>query len=296
MPMLSVVAPVEFAVPANTQSISSLLDFLPDESELILVGLTSSSRAKVDFNTTARQQKQVRWINSTPSRAAAFEAGRLNARGRYLMYLDSLSLPSELQIESACRYLDEHSACDAVAAPGSELNRSDLLMNPDVSIQGWVVRRGRWDLLGPWLELPISTAWEYVVRALTHGIVVAALPQVETSSYGQKPWHSRRLYDQSAVAGYLQALAIQAGRVVEHVDAFLSSLPDQGKTDRAALSLLLVRYSLACARHQLSSEARAFLTMSIRINQRKTLQHRAYIKLVKLLGWQRAARLLGSKR
>ncbi|GGZ99192.1 hypothetical protein GCM10008090_04710 [Arenicella chitinivorans] len=292
MPILSVVAPVEFAVQASEQSILSMLAQLPQDTELILVSFKNSHSLSSDFSNWVRQQQQVRCFESAPSRAAGFEAGRLNASGLYLMYLDALSLPSESYIENACRYLDEHTACDAVAAPGSALDRSALLLNPDVAVHGWVVRRARWDLLGPWMGLPISTAWEYLVRAWTQGFVAAASTLGETPSFEPKAWQSRRLYDQSAVADYLQALAIQAGRVVELVDAFLPTLPDQGKADRVALSLLLFRYGRACARHQLSSEARAFLSMSIRINQRKTLQHRAYIKLVRLLGWQRAAQLL----
>lgn len=292
MPLLSVVVPVELTVQVSEQTLLSLLGQLPDESELILVGLTSCGNAIPDIPDRLRQQKQVRWVTSVPNLASAYEVGRLNARGRYLLYLDSIATQNTLHLRENCRYLDAHLECDAVAAPGSVFDFSELLINPDASIHGWVLRRARWDLLGPWFSSPIATSWEYLMRALTQKFVVVASPLSENSTVKKTAWRSRRLYDQSAVTDYLHALAIQSGRVVEAVDTYLSTKSTQARPDRQALSQLLFRYSCACGRHHMPSEARAFLSMSIQINQRKTVQHRAYIKLVKLLGWRRAATLL----
>ncbi len=199
-PLVSTIIPVYNRSAMLRQAVASVLaqTYRPIEIVIVDDGSTDDTAAVAD-ELVAQHADVIRVLhrpNGGPG--AAREAGRLEARGDLLQYLDSddLLLPGKFALQVAAldaqpeagiayglvRYRDEHG--NEIACDWKPANQEQRTIFPSFLIARWwetlspLYRRSVTDAIGPWTTLSLEEDWEYDCRAGAVGVRLAFVNEV----------------------------------------------------------------------------------------------------------------------
>lgn len=306
--LVSVIIPVYNQPSLILDCVASVLAQQYREFEIIITDDGSTDQTCSVLDSLTKQHSNLRVFRQThKGGAAARETGRLNARGEYLQYLncnDRLA-PDKLAIQVSA--LKTASDVDIVCGDDSgskqglsngTQRRARFLFPRLLNQRVWqtaapLYRRRLTDRVGPWLDVQVDETWEYEARIARLGAIVKWLDEPSgapwtwhVASVDLAPIDTTRLFvDRTRV----QARIYRAARAYE-AESGAPTKFDAG--DWRNFSQQAFALSRHCAKHQMTTQARAMLSLSIEANGRKSPRHRLYIKLIGWFGWQRAAKLL----
>ena len=248
--------------------------------------------------------------NSGPG--VARELGRLNARGEFIQYLDSddLLLPKKFEVQIAALRAQPnidvaYGKTEVVSMgerpkqiPGRETAKQRLALFPSFLRSRWwftstaLFRRRVLESIGPWSVLSNEEDWEYECRvAAKGGELVFSDEFVSLIRVHDRHLSSDGSHDKEK----LKNRAMARAKIFQHAKQYMeldNRLTDINQSDWQFFSKYVFLLARQCAIAGLKTEARAMLSVSIEANGKKAPQHRVFIKLVKVMGWRRAAKLV----
>ncbi len=302
------------------EAVESVLAQTHRPIEILVVDDGSSDETPAVLQTLAAQHQEIRLFrqsNSGPG--AARELGRLNARGEYVQYLDSddllLANKFEDQIATLRDEPDAHVAygktecvnhCDEPQgkADRGTGDRYQCMFPRFLRERPWftstpLYRRSVVEAAGPWSELNNEEDWEYDCR-------IASLGGRLAYSDSFVSLHRRHDADAHLSSGgahepdKLRHRARARAKIYQHAKNYMlrdDRVSEISKDDWAFFSDYAFLLARQCSMVGLTTEARAMVSVSIEARGGKSAKHILFLKLVKFLGWQRAAKVVSlSKR
>ena len=252
--------------------------------------------------------------NSGPG--VARELGRLNAKGSFIQYLDSddLLLPNKFseQISELEKNGDAdicYGKTETIKLGGKPIGRADDLTAVSCSTMFPSFLRNRWwststplyrrsviEMAGPWLDISNEEDWEYECRIASYGGRLA----YTNSFVSLTRRHNDHLSSEGSTSPRkLKSRSIARAKILLHAKNYMQLSPrpsDIEAQDWRFFSDYAFLLARQCAAAGLTTEARAMLSVSIDALPEKTWQQRLFIKLVKILGWKKAAGLVAKVR
>ncbi len=311
--LVSTIIPVFNRAELVTEAIDSVLAQTHRPIEILVVDDGSVDETPQVLAKLASKHQEIRvFTQPNAGPGAARELGRLNAKGEFIQYLDSDDLLLPRKFEQQIDALKD--APDAVAAYGKtevitigkspqqraarETASKHKSLFPNLIRSRWwftstpLFRKSEADKAGPWSTLTNEEDWEYECRVALCGGTLAYVDKF-VSLHRR---HADHLSDGgSDDADKLSQRAMARAKIFQHGKAYMqiddrpSDIDDSDWEFFSKYAFLLARQ---CALAGLTTEARAMVSVSIDALGKKTLQHRVFLKLVKLFGWRRAARLI----
>lgn len=311
--LVSTIIPVYNRPEMVKEAVASVLAQTHKPIEVLLVDDGSTDHTPAVLQALALRHEQVKVFtqkNSGPG--AARELGRLNSRGEYIQYLDSddLLLPDKFQqqIAALARQPEadvaygktESISVDAqpqkVADPKTGEHHKSMF--PLMLRERWwststpLFRRAAVEQAGPWSPLSNEEDWEYDCRIASFGGRLAYTDTFVSIT--------RRHADHLSVDGgtspeKLRHRAWSRAKIFQHGKQYMSleNRPTEILSEDweffSKYAFLLARQ---CALAGLTTEARAMTSISIEARGKKSMQHLVFLKLVKFLGWRRAANVV----
>jgi glycosyltransferase involved in cell wall biosynthesis len=304
--LVSVVVPVFNRSRALREAAESVFSQTYPEWELFVVDDGSTDDTpQVARELADRHPGKVRVLTqSNLGPGAAREAGRLQARGEFVQFLDSddLLLPQKFELQvaglrsaPACvasyggvrwRKPDGTTEGRAIRRTGEEVSS----LFPSFLVERWwptlapLHRSGVLDRIGPWLPLRLHEDWEYDCRLAAVGGTLHFVPEIiaeirdlggDRLSRGRR-FDAARLHDRAlALAGIFQS-------------ARRAAIPDSSR-EMQHLARHLFLLSRDCAVVGLPGDAETLARLSGEISPRMVL--RTFRRLAGILGWKTAGKL-----
>ena len=311
--LVSTIIPVFNRPTFIIDAVESVLNQTHRPIEIIIVddGSTDDTPEVLSKLSKSHQEiKLFRQENGGPGRAR--ELGRINARGEYIQYLDSDDLLLNTKFELQVAALKDDPMADVCygktevvdlgnAQQGIAHRRTAqqiTCMFPLFLRERWwftstpLYRRSTTELAGPWSEESNEEDWEYDCRVASLG---GRLVRVDHFVSLHRR-HDKHLSDKGAEApAKLRSRAASRAKIFQHAKKYMSletrpvDIEAQDWRFFSDYAFLLARQ---CALRGLKTEARAMLSVSIQALESKTWQQILFIKLIKLMGWQKAALLI----
>lgn len=295
------------------EAIESVLSQSYKNVEIIVVDDGSTDNTPDVLTELARGEPRVRLfrqLNSGPG--VARELGRLNARGEFIQYLDSddVLLPKKFEVQidalklnpmaDVCYGKTEQLALRATpnGIAGRSTGVAHSSMYPSFLRERWwytstpLYRRSVVERAGPWSTLMNEEDWEYDCRIASMGGRLAYVDALVSLHR----YHDEHLSSDGATdVAKLAHRAMSRARIFQHAKRYMA-LPDRPADidvqDWEFFSKYTFLLARQCALAGLSTEARAMTRVSIEARGRKSAQHFMFLKLVKFVGWQKAARTI----
>jgi hypothetical protein len=240
----------------------------------------------------------------------AREAGRLNARGEFLQYLDSddVLLPEKLERQVAAlradpgagvcygmtRYVDE--CGDGTDRPWRRTGERIERMFPSFLVERWwgtstpLYRRSVTDAVGPWTGLWNEEDWEYDCRVAALGPRLCYVPHFVSEQRGHGG--DRLSRDGSCDPAKLRDRAAAHTLILGHARR-AGITPDQEEMRHFARELFLL--ARQCGAAGLPAEARHLHALATQASNRRAgrrLDLRVYGVIAGLVGWDRLGGLV----
>ena len=318
--MVSTVIPVFNRPDMIRDAVQSVLAQTHRPIEIIIVDDGSTDNTPTVLKQLSEQHEEVRvFTQKNAGPGVAREHGRLNVRGEFIQYLDSddVLLPVKFaQQVAALKSQPQASAAygkteviefDAkpIGVAHRETGVAHTALFPSFLYYRWwftstpLYRRSVLEKAGPWSDAMNEEDWEYDCRIASLGGGLAfvdefvSLHRVHKGHASNDDAHLSA--DGTRDANKLAHRAMSRARIFQHAKDYMklndrpSSIEQDDWAQFSKYTFLLARQ---CAKAGLSSEARAMTTISIEAVGKKTPQHWLFLKLVTLLGWQRAARVV----
>lgn len=285
--------------------------------EILIVNDGSTDNTPSVLRELSSLNSEVRvFTQSNGGPGVARERGRINARGEFIQYLDSddLLLPNKFSEQIAA--LKKNSEADVCYGKTEVIKLGDQplgvagdltgvafkAMFPAILKSRWwftstpLYRRSVVEAVGPWLDTSNEEDWEYDCRVASYGGRL-----VYTNSFvSLHRRHGDHLSSDGATSPRkLKSRVISRTKMFLHAKKYmtLANRPTDIKAEDwrffSDYAFLLARQ---CAAAGLTTEARAMLSVSVDALPKKTWQHKLFIKLVKVLGWKKAAGLVAKVR
>jgi glycosyltransferase involved in cell wall biosynthesis len=317
--LVSTIVPVHDRPRLLEEAVASVIaqTYRPIEVLIVDDGSTDDTPDVAD-RLAAHQPGVVRAIhvpNGGPGRAR--EAGRREARGEFLQYLDSddLLLPAKFAIQVAALRADPSAgvaygwtayragaasaAADGTAASDRPWKRTgeriDRMFPSFLRSRWWgtstpLYRRAVSDAAGPWSELWNEEDWEYDCRVAALGVRLAYVPElvsIQRDHAGSRL--SRRV---SSDRAKLANRAIAHRRILEHAER-AGIAPEVPEMRHFARELFLL--SRQCGAAGLVPESRELAGLARRAagGGGRAADVWVYARLADVVGWRRLARIVG---
>lgn len=289
------------------EAVQSVLtqDYRPIEVVIVDDGSTDDTVQVLERLASAhRELRLLRQANGGPGRAR--EAGRQQAHGEFLQYLDSddLLLPGKFSAQVAGLRLrpecgvsygwTRHRSADGEVAPGPWKGSGTTrdVMFPSFLLERWwdtptpLYRRSVCDAAGPWSDLWLEEDWEYDCRVAAlgtrlhhHPAFVAEVRELPLRLSGQ-PHDSRRLGQRARAHELILAHARQAGLG-----------PESAEMRHFARELFLLARQCGAAGLPTESMRLFDLARDASAGRGRGWDFRLYRAAAALLGWRLAGRL-----
>jgi glycosyltransferase involved in cell wall biosynthesis len=316
--LVSTIVPVHDRPRLLQEAVASVIaqTYRPIEILIVDDGSTDDTPRVAD-RLAAEQPGVVRAIhvaNGGPGRAR--EAGRREARGEFLQYLDSddLLLPGKLAAQVAALRADPSAGvaygwtayCAGAAGGKADETESDRpwkrtgerieRMFPSFLRSRWwgtstpLYRRAVSDAAGPWSDLWNEEDWEYDCRVAALGVRLAYVPELVSIQRDHEGTRlSRRV---SSDRAKLANRAIAHRRILEHAER-AGIAPEIPEMRHFARELFLL--SRQCGAAGLVPESRELAGLARRAagGGRRAADVWAYARLADVVGWRRLARIVG---
>jgi glycosyltransferase involved in cell wall biosynthesis len=301
--LVSTIIPV-FNRPAMLrEAVASVLAQSYRPIEIIIVDDSSTDDTPRVIEELAAAYAEVRGIripNGGPGLAR--EAGRIEAGGEFIQYLDSDDLLLPRKFESQVRALEEQPECGVaygmtrylrngieIACTWKEANQIQRTIFPSFLVWRWwetstpLYRRAICDAAGPWTALRLEEDWEYDCRVGALGTQLAYVAEVVavhrdhsdnrlSRGSGSDP---ARLRDRARAHELIASHARRAGVA-----------RDQPELQRFARELF--HLGRQCGAAGLADESRRLVTLAGAISSARDI--RGYEFLARVIGWKRAGR------
>lgn len=308
--LVTTILPVHNRPAMLAAAVDSVLaqSYRPVEILIVDDGSTDDT-ARVADRLAGEHSDLVRVLHTTNGGpGAAREAGRSEARGEFLQYLDSddVLLPRkfELQVEALradpecgasygmTRYVDEtgQGGDRAWKRTGERIE----WMFPSFLVERWwgtstpLYRRSVTDAAGPWTSLWNEEDWEYDCRVAVQGRRLAYVPHFVSEQRGHGA--DRLSRDGSRDPGKLRDRAAAHALILGHAER-AGIVPEQEEMRHFARELFLL--SRQCGEAGLAHEARHLHGLAGRASRGDgvRLDWRVYGVLAGVFGWGRMGRL-----
>ncbi|MEA2163919.1 MAG: hypothetical protein QOK37_2046 [Thermoanaerobaculia bacterium] len=304
-PLVSTIIPVFNRSVMLQQAVASVIAQTYRPIEVIIVddGSTDETAEAADELAAAHPEiiRVLHRQNGGPG--AAREAGRLDARGNLLQYLDSddLLLPRKFALQVAAldaqpeagiayglvRYRDEHG--NEIACDWKPANQKQHTIFPSFLIARWwetlspLYRRSVTEAIGPWTTLSLEEDWEYDCRAGALGVTLAFVNEIA----GEHRDHSdgrlsrgtsddpARLRQRASAHELITAHARRAGI-------------DPASPEFQHFARELFHLGRQCGAAGLRAESKRLVALARSLS--KSADLRAYQAVANVIGWTRAGR------
>lgn len=305
--LVSTVIPVHNRPDMVQRAVNSVLaqSYRPIEIIVVDDGSTDET-ASVVLQMAAEHPREVfPVLTARAGPGLAREAGRGQARGEFIQYLDSDDelLPAKFALQ--VRALDAAPSAGIAYGPtayGADSARTDLLpawkrtgeiletLFPALLADRWwgtstpLYRRSVTDAAGPWLDMKVNEDWEYDARMGALGVRLVPVPGVVSREYHHEgnrasggPWlDAARLRDRARATELVYGHAIRAGCGTE--------TPEMKCFAQGAF--LLARQ---CGAAGLPAESRALYILAGRaapVQLGRARKYRAFGLAARVLGWR----------
>ena len=294
------------------EAVQSVLAQTYRSIEIIIVDDGSTDTTPEVARSLVQQYPQViRWLQQ-PNRGPgpAREAGRQQARGEYIQYLDSDDRLLPTKFESQIQALRDNPECSIaygytrlideqgqeLTAPFKWTGRDILYLFPGLLVDRWwcthtpLYRRSVTDAIGPWSNLRWSQDWEYDARAGAMGVKLV-------NCHGYVSEHRHHSGDrQTAIADWFSETERLLNRVAL-LKALWTHAQKAGVPTTAPERQHFARWAFTIARHcgaaGLSAESRACLDIALDAGEAGMGQRgvKPYYWLCRLLGYRNAGNM-----
>ncbi len=309
--LVSTIIPVFNRPILVVDAIQSVLAQTYQNIEIIVVddGSTdSTSEVLAELMGNKPQLKVFNQSNSGPG--VARELGRLNARGEFIQYLDSDDLLLPTKFESQIAAFVHHPLADVAYGKTEQIKfgqpqsgvahrrtgAKQESMFPLMLKERWwftstpLYRRAIVEAAGPWTSMMNEEDWEYDCRVASFGGRLAYVNEFVSLHRH----HGDHLSAEGASdPEKLKHRVMSRAKIFQHAKAY-SEREDKPAEIKSEDWVVFSKYAFLLARQcaliGLTTEARAMTSISIQALGKKSVQHRVFLKMVKLLGWKRAAR------
>jgi len=309
--LVSTIIPVFNRPDLIVEAVQSVLGQTHRPIEIIIVDDGSTDHTPEvlrSLQTDHSEIKVFRQENAGPGTAR--ELGRLNLRGEFVQYLDSDDVLLPLKFEQQIAALALNNKADVaygkteVVQLGNKPRqragrntgmRHDTMFPLMIRERWWytstpLYRRQVLEQAGPWTSMNNEEDWEYDCRVAALGGVLAYVDEFVSL---HRVHDNHLSHNGASSPDKLRNRALSRAKIFQHAKGYMqcetrpNDIEDEDWRVFSKYAFLLARQ---CALAGLSIEARAMTSVSIEAVGKKTPQHIVFLKLVKLLGWQRAAK------
>jgi glycosyltransferase involved in cell wall biosynthesis len=309
VPLVTTIIPVFNRAAMLRQAVASVLAQTWRPIEIVIVDDGSTDDTPAVADALAREHGEIRVIHeANGGPGLAREAGRRQARGELLQYLDSddLLLPRKFELQVAA--LRDHPECGIAYghtryadANGVEIectwktaNRIESAIFPSFLVARWwetvtpLYRAAVCEAAGPWTAMRLEEDWEYDCRIGADGVRLAHVPEVvavhrdhDTGRLSRgAALDPARLRDRARSHELIYSHARRAGIG-----------PDAPEMRHFARELFHLARQCGAAGLPTESETLFRLSRAASGERANAMQFRAYAALARMVGWPLAGRI-----
>jgi len=300
--LVSVVIPVFNQSKTIGNGLVALLAQTYRPIEVIVVDDGSTDGTIEVLNELAAQYSELRVFGQENlGLSAARELGRLNAKGEFVQYFECNAALSPNKFALQVSALKEMPDCDVAygKVPGNHFN--PLLLAASETMFPLFLRQRYWntavplyrrsvvDRAGAWLDTHYDEEWEYDCRIASLGGRIVFVDEYVLASEFCSDVH--RLLDEDYLLR-LQHQCLVRAKVFRHAQKYMqleNRVSDIEQQDWEFYSDAAFALGRECALADLTTQARAMLSLSVESIGKKTPRHRFFLTLVKWFGWKKAA-------